>query len=90
MVIELVFCLCLRMSNYSGSDMVGKLGSSEKMFLWLISIVFLYCCLETNGFGVVIWLGNHFWVCLCWMSIKRLDFCFYYRFSESNGCVFSF
>lgn len=76
------FSWALAMLEYLGLAVIGWLGSHEHVLPWLLLTMFLNYCL-----GIWTWVdysfGIDFWVCLLWVGVLFLVFCFLSRFSET-------
>lgn len=62
--------------SYSGLAVVEWVGFGGDMLPRLLLFVFLHLSLSI-WIRITIGLGTNFWICLCWVGIFFLAFCFF-------------
>lgn len=55
--------------------------AGEDILPWMLLVVFL-CWNQRFYIRVIIDFYPHFWVCLCWVCVSFLGFCFFFGFSS--------
>lgn len=80
-----LFCVSA-MLEYSELAIVDYLCCDDDILLWMLLTYCFYAYLLASGFGMILSLSALFWICLFWMGVFFLCFCFLSGFMVTVAC----